>query len=1201
MSTKLLSDWETYLTPFIGQIKLLGEIPLTWMEVESIGQEIRLLLQREKPTKGTHDLESFYYRTFVVYLAHVAAHNAERNYWGVIQNNLHLTEKTRQQQEWGSKFIRILKKLGLPTFGDVGGYRYVTPIRLHGGIPVYSLPDFFAHILLPGVQNPRFSKLPTTDLVNEMLDRSAVQMLVDSPVRYFLEYGREHTRDFVLEFVENCRTMARAYLQTGDTLDPNELNIPPYVVRTFRQFMEEGGTVPGSRLRAPFISLNPWWSEFYLHLPPQSVEGLQAHKTFFWKIEPPEPETTRLEQVRVRQRGSDRETIGIELPLETPVDHLGVAFGRKEDGIPELEIKGSWRLRLLPSSDEPPLRAFHPNNGKLVNWTQALPAVDLWLLYPRQTQLEGTNIHLREEFNEFYGLLEDWQMKWWDLRDTDSVHLIANGDEICAPIPVQGSLSEPELVGGTLLLQNDNPDNVPLFIGEPPRLSIPIQPGRSLDKEIPRWRVCLASRWAAKPELDGETSRLTEFEESIEMREGAFELPLVLLLGGEAAGEFEGEVTGPMGFPSTFRFRIWPELEIEGLQPYYLPERNGAQPVSFSLILPHGSSLQTQVGVEGVEVGTQGNQYSVTVAPDVGRAELHLIAPLPGRESLHVPLDLAVPRLRWALPHGEGEREFTWHTSPITRPIDVLLQTEHASLYIEFPLATEHSLFFALNLIDPDTGKCIQRSRRTYQPPHPNQIPWGFPLSQYKDTLRNLPDQPIFEFHLEILDGQTGQTVQIPLLRLNRTLDIRAIWIEHLAPPAFRLHWEESHPLRNRRVYIWSEWQPWCSPVELKIPDEARGDLLVTDVGLPPSLYRLLFFTALLWEEKDPPAAPLPGSHLVQTVTRDVHLSWLEEQIQKHPKREFLLRFERACLYETFKDHIGRDHEVTWCFQNLEKASPVRILVLYRWLEKRDPENHKAVRIRMYSENYLQLLFETLPNTPQILQDYLRDLPKTSIITPASALLILEHQTDPVIDIHCLFILIKRSNKQGVIQICDRIDAGALSDSDAIALLKENPRFSLEALSTLPRKPLTNRLIAHLATTDSDQQDFIVPGWWVLTDAGWGRIERIQDPETQENLQYYDTRKDTPRLAITLQRGRSSESITFDLSAQTIQFEDARWVYVCTKGDCKFITADVNRLRGEHNRGAHMGLGPAFRPSSATFKARKLPTYCSSPPENEFA
>ena len=77
--------------------------------------------------------------------------------------------------------------------------------------------------------------------------------------------------------------------------------------------------------------------------------------------------------------------------------------------------------------------------------------------------------------------------------------------------------------------------------------------------------------------------------------------------------------------------------------------------------------------------------------------------------------------------------------------------------------------------------------------------------------------------------------------------------------------------------------------------------------------------------------------------------------------------------------------------------------------------------------------------------------------------------------------------------------------------------------------------------------------------------------------------------------------IMIDLEEETITFPDADEVFLCAKDGCNsFATEKRELLLEEHNRAAHDGIGPSFRPLSTSFYFSKALIYSLDPPENQF-
>jgi len=64
------------------------------------------------------------------------------DYWSAVHEATGIMDK-QLETRCGRAFLDFLNHHNLPTVVDVGGYKYVTPILLHGGIPDSCLPEYF--------------------------------------------------------------------------------------------------------------------------------------------------------------------------------------------------------------------------------------------------------------------------------------------------------------------------------------------------------------------------------------------------------------------------------------------------------------------------------------------------------------------------------------------------------------------------------------------------------------------------------------------------------------------------------------------------------------------------------------------------------------------------------------------------------------------------------------------------------------------------------------------------------------------------------------------------------------------------------------------------------------------------------------------------------------------------------------------------
>jgi len=171
-----------------------------------------------------------------------------------------------------------------------------------------------------------------------------------------------------------------------------------------------------------------------------------------------------------------------------------------------------------------------------------------------------------------------------------------------------------------------------------------------------------------------------------------------------------------------------------------------------------------------------------------------------------------------------------------------------------------------------------------------------------------------------------------------------------------------------------------------------------------------------------------------------------------------------------------------------------------------------------------------------------------------------------------------------------------LSDEDAINLLERQISLAVKILAQALPHPAIIRLLEKLGKRHPNQVPVIVirPGYWVRCIAGWGQIEHIEGPGG-EKVSYFFPTEQSYRLYVLL---RSQEPVMLDLDKRTVTFLKAERVYTCTKCG-QFSTQYPELILDKHNRSAHGGISPAFRPEpSVTLKERSVLEFAFVPPAN---
>jgi len=1064
--SRTLKQWEAYLVGAMPRVQLLSELGLNYEDMQEISSLIKQENQaRPNIHKTTRYLVGNFPNTFVAFLAVFAAQNTEREFWDALGRLLDVSSGDLNNAKWRNHFIDILKKNNKPTFENVG-HLYVGNMRIHGGIPAYSLRDFFANMLMPAIEKPEYIELKGKELLDALFLRSVVQLFTDSTVRNFFEFSG----DIGLEFLESSRRVTREYISKRQI--PSDHTLPAYVVQKLISFLEYHEDEKHG-LRRPRVQFDAD-EGLVLELPEQILSGTNVRGyEVRWQVYQGKNILSE-EKVRIAPRGRTTYAKETSTILGYVLDPFQVSFSiATESG--EFHQLREWTFDIL-SQDVPNLLVFRKEDGSLLRWSQALPAQDLILVYPSDItlQFEG-GAHLSHELNLQAIGWQHWKAELWSLQNAWSLNLF-KGDEKTAEIQIQKQLELPRLIGEIFA---PNLDPKPLYVGASPILRIPLRSGVTVDDELKHWQVEINSTWEAAPSLR-QVFKLSEKPESITADEAAIQFDLGAVLGAEPKGTYALRVRGPLDTDVEFPFRVWHSLHIEDLPEFILPSEN--QSITFHVTLPVSAKLEVLAGSEGISLTGERGRYAVELDETASRVDLNLIWSQED-SPIHVPFSLPIPRLEWRFSMGE-DAKLEWSSRPIRKTLDAFIQaTQIPTLHVRLPGIEKIANQIFLRLVDPEApSKISQRFS-------PEQSALGsdhirFSLNA-RDTLNHFANVSVFEFHLVAPFGE-GNSESVTLLSLTRAMDVSNV---RITKDSQFLLWDEPAPLRNRRVFIRSQWKGWADAWNIKISDDARGkfDLLSAGYGLPPSWYEVHFYVAPTWE-KDITFAPGHSTFIVRTISPNDQIAWLDINLQRHPEQSFVNHFERACIYATMGERIKRTEEIQFCYSHVEQAKPKDLFAFHEWLEKYDLNTRRALQMKMYNPEQLQRLFSTYKPGDEFRQKYQSYIPETNI-KPESAILLIENQNDPSVVFHALRELVKRRDYRLLGIIALMLEDGRLSDADALALLwldgvyfvseldaSQPSRINLRLLSGLLRdkdeflNTLSSERISSLAKAELDPQ-----------------------------------------------------------------------------------------------------------------------------------
>ncbi len=1166
-----LVEWERRLKPQVQAVQLLGEISITEDKCQRLGALLGLALKSSPERQAQFDLpfetdrplnqlargavtklKGRYPASLAVFLVAQGWHGYHSgDYWSGVAETFKLNHplEANQKQHLGQSFEAILKDFDLPLFPDLTevAHRYVSLILVHGGIPRYCLPDYFEKLLWPLLSNPA-ADLATAEVVEDWLHQGRGN--IDKPVERFLRYGHR----VALDFVDRTRDLFSEWVESGTTLTAAEIGLPEGVIDAFQSWAGDKdlsrptsakaeGHQPTLRLRRPQIYLDPHQGLF-LDLPRQPIPAADRQAQFRWQIETTAPDQAQSYPVAVRRAGDDLLTAERKHWLPAPTAQIQVDFLRQDQTL----RPRPWPFEGLDETY--PLLVFEAGDSSLRCRTPSLPARPLILLYPAEADLSFSgSATLVEEWPRLPGPWEPFQIQEWDLSQATALQC----KDFKLPIRLDEAAPRPHLVGGTIFAStNTRQQTIPLYVGQPPSLRIPLGGRTAVAEELRRWRVYLRSIGAAQPDIS-QRYLMIDLRPHLQVTANYADLPLSHLLGPTPYGTFTIRVLGPLGRDAEISLRCWPQLTLSGHEPIFLPQpETGGDKIILQLWTQPDTWLENQGEESDCHIqersepaaATETKHYRLVVAPETTALRLALAyKPPPADESaskvIRVPLDLRLQRLRWAwvddLQDSDQTADPSWTDRPLEQPLDQVLQTESQAkrpgLLLEgfAHLPPDHQAQAMLYLSEDEQNECLQEK---FLPLDRKRIPSGLQrvaLAEFLDTIL-YKQSPTVQLSL-LIDQMPGQStsLELPLIRLTRTMIVSGVSLEtHPVPEApdrqrYWLRWQEPKPLRRLQVRFWSCWQPWRPSRLESIPDDAQG--VMFPETLPPGRYCLEFEVDDPWTVPPEPRFPdlnLPNVALVETISPAERLGQLKQQIEgglTNQPTAFPLHLERALILAERQAWAEARPDLETCFQRLGEATPDLILILSQLVQD--------------SQAYLEVALTALAQENHPLADRL--------------LIQLKQETGQTQGLIAVGHWVRTMAGWG------RIEQAKVGSPEAI-------KDAVEALTKA--------------------EDAGGPGTYFL--------------ESQTNL----------RLQVRLRPNYDDELISLDIQANKVvlRFTEEKTRFQCKKTEtCRFITAQEDLLVTDHNRVAHGGVGPRY--AKLYQKSQLLdvakPTYQADPPREE--
>ena len=1167
---KTLEGWEKYLRSYLGHIRLLAEIPIDFPDIENIQSLIRDLMYKVGFQSATNKLVNDTPTVFITYLAAFSAMNTEFGFWEALFESLG-KKQDYDQNLWGNKFISICRKNNLKEFGFSGPWKFVKSIRIHGGIPVYSLPDFFEYMLLPSLEKIYWRDLSSEEFIQRTISGDFIFYGDHSVLNFF-----EFSDSIGVDYLDACKQMVRDLKEKGFFESSNELSLPAYVVETYEEYLQSKlEEKPGES--APRILFDFNERTITLIIPELFLSPSLVDNDLFWRVLIPSSGIKEEIPIRHKRVGMNVKTIEDKFQLKEPAQLITLSLISKSERNQEEKVHRIWKIPVFPDADRLPVVVWQniEDQPTLLRWRQKIPAEMLAVMLPAECNIyvDGEEKRLGE-FGQLQNAFSGWKLEVWDFSNANYILIERDNDFPWPAIPISAKPPEIKFVNCEPYFRDQDPDGSSLFINEVPSLQFPI---RRNSTNLEKWKIALSSE-GIEHSLDavinlGEVSGQLDFSEDLcilDLSNFFKESPGI--------GTYKVEINGPFGFNQVLRFRLWPNLRILGF-PNSI-EIKTEDKIDFTIASTLDFECESQTDEENISIEKTVGLYRVSIPSSAERIDLYLTTRTKAGIPIRVPIYIAIPGAKWMMGGISTITQMVeeWHHHEYSIALDLLLQAQQPSLHLRVYGQEVDCGKSRLILCDPT------QPESEIQVIYPNRNIMGaqamyFDLAGIKNNLEYFKEISIFQLKAEISCNHIKDPEVLSVVAIKRELQITDVDLTELSRDELRyqLTWTEEYSLRNRRSLIWSVWQPWADPIELRIPDNSKGKIEFSGISLPPSHYRIAFYTAYPWEEKRKDI-PLDGFHDVAKVDPQEKIKEVTRMLEHGEEDQFLLHFTLACVCHSINDEENFQHEITWCRQHLGSATISKAISFYEWLGVTDPLTQKATAMKMRQPEMLESLFNSMKKEDSIRKRYIQILTtiKIDLQNLEIARLLLNNSNDPLLEFRGFNSLILHEDQEIVGIILDWIDKGRLSIGNAVEILAKNPNFALNKLESYKEhNPIANVLIKKILDQCGDLDVYIKKGYLIETEAGTGTIVELLG-KNKEELDYMRQGINLGVLVVALHDEISSEIVDIDLEKKTIHFINAERLFICTKCN-QFVSAYQEKVVNEHNKIAHGGIGPAFR------------------------
>ncbi|MCY3710550.1 MAG: hypothetical protein OXG26_16795 [Caldilineaceae bacterium] len=1161
-----LNQWEERIRQEVGEGDLLlGELGYTEEDLEEIGGLLHRTIfyrLRQGATIYTklQQVSTSCPLTFALYLVLEGVHHYGDAglYWHGPKERLKI--ENNHTAPCGVCFREVLAEHNLPVFEQSRGFRYVTPILLHGGIPNAFLKEFFDFLYRHEIQPHRIA-IDAQTLVARWRQQADDLTTLSKPVSRFLRHGGLVAEDFVARCLEMFRAAAES--------DIGEFGLPERVQNAYREWQEQQGDEFHARpLRTrirppqrPILTVAPYTIGVGLELPPQQMPSRDAPHEMKWRIIAGN-HTQTIDTTRQRIENGYRYDATTELQPIPPAEEYVVRLFADEQLLREWILAGVGAIPLLLFD---PFDDYEADALEEQEWHKQ---GERWLLYPAAASLQvnGASQCIRQ-LPQMTGNWQDYRLEVWKLAPGTLTLLDDSGKPVHQlPVVQEKIRRRPYLTNGKQPLAGLSHSDYPLFSGRPPTLVIhTTQPQR--------WQISLRGEGNA---LQGEyhSFRLSDLPFRRHEREDSIHLDLSAdkLLGSNPIGRFEVTVRGPLGHNYTLGLRMIPQIAIEGHDRVYLSPPD--EPACIRIITDAATTIHLSPPRAGIELrrhwlSENRHRYSLTMEAHIQQLSLQLSH----QTGVKVAFSIPIQRLRWLLYTGlptDGGPQ--WQIRPSSIFPDGL--AANAELRVTLPLLVRGpAIHVGWRLLDVDgqVVRAVPPDRKTLQ----RLV--TVPLTEVLGLWREKQESLCWQWEI-LVDGQSEAVLVDVLYLLPDLGKVQYAWQEDAGQVQLKVYWENPHP-GHKQLQLWPLDRPWVEePITRSVPHKEELTLIEWQLpqnDLPSEIYLGKIVTFNPWASQRPQRPTPEQQHTVLIKPSGLSEHYAEIiQLRDQGKANA----EQLLSLSAHQRHTGQGSELHKTNQAvMQLRETLSLTWLVRWAEttrKLDSTAYRLTQLRMFDERVIDRLAQG-EHSDDELERYFQHLRVDKPLEKLH-LWVLQSELRAVPRKRCLELLLtlplgKTTFSTVMAALLEDVNDASVLLSEAVNLLRINSQAAAKYLA-LQDGPDAAEMLHELASQAQLDVKWIWPKMTLDTSIGSIVVHSLRDRTTGQ------TRYCTPLSGSCyadgiLQLSPSALSVRLDLRHRLLHFNTHN-PYQCQH--CHQLFSDMSGYT-QHHESKHIGQPRARR------------------------